>query len=456
MKTNKIITFFSSAMLIALTFTSCGSKNDETKNSKPVSESDSQAETKTQLTLALPWNDTEITKAANIFNKSNDKYEVTVKSAYNSSDRNNFDDAMQRIQMNILSGDAPDIIAASPAQMLSMIKKGYMADIYPLMENYDGVKKEDFLPNVLDALDFDGKLPAVCTSFSIDTVVAKTEFVGEDSADWTLDQAIDCYENLPEDMDFSILPYEGAVSPFKSIILSKLGHDSIDCKANTCKFSEDFRRAVDYIDSQGEIEVKNKRVYEKIYIDDYAVAAPVLLTGFNCILAYDIYAQFGGEDITFVGYPSTNGCGAITYSSEMYGILENSSNKEAAWEFLNQLFDYNKTSPIGSNLYYSFSVLSDALEIPARDNDQYSNFALKFPQQASFSDNPDDEMVIDDATIQKTLDYIKNLKFDFYYDEELDNIIDEEIGEMLGGTRSPEECIKMLENRISIYINEKG
>lgn len=457
MKTYRIIAAFSAAMLITLTSISCGNKNDEVKNSKPINESVSENEGKTQLTIAMPWNDTTIEKAVKSFNKSNDKYEAVINNTYDSSDgMNNFDEAMKRIQVDIISGNAPDIIAAVPSKMLSMINGGYMTDIYPLMENYDGVKKEDFLPNVLEALNFDGKLPAVCNSFSIETVVAKTKFVGEDSADWTLEQAIDCFENLPKDTDFSIPPFEGGVSPFNSIILTKLGHDSINCKTNTCQFSEDFRRAVNYINSQGEIEIINKRVYDKIYIDDYAVAAPVRLTGFNSILAYDIYAQFGGEDITFVGYPSTNGCGAITYSSEMFGILESSQNKEAAWEFLNQLFDYSKTSPLGSDLYYSFSVLSDAFEIPAKDNDQYSSFALKLPQRASFSENPEDDMVIDDATIQKTLDYIKNLKFDFYYDGNLDNIINEEVGEMLGGTRSAEECIDMLENRISIYISEKN
>ena len=80
MKTYRIITAFSAAMLITLTSISCscGSKNDEVKNSKPINESVSENEGKTQLTIAMPWNDTTIEKAVKSFNKSNDKYEAVI------------------------------------------------------------------------------------------------------------------------------------------------------------------------------------------------------------------------------------------------------------------------------------------------------------------------------------------------------------------------------------------
>ena len=55
-----------------------------------------------------------------------------------SKDAENIDDAMHELDMDILQGNAPDIIFTSAEYMDRLIRKDAMADMFQLMDDYGG------------------------------------------------------------------------------------------------------------------------------------------------------------------------------------------------------------------------------------------------------------------------------------------------------------------------------
>lgn len=74
----------------------------------------------------------------------------------------------ERWSLDIATGNVPDILDVSHGiSTEQFIKKGLLADLYPLMEKDEEIKKEKFVPSVLRTLENDGKLYYMPVSFSI-------------------------------------------------------------------------------------------------------------------------------------------------------------------------------------------------------------------------------------------------------------------------------------------------
>lgn len=75
-------------------------------------------------------------------------------------------------------------------------------DLYPYMEK-SGLKKENYVENVLEAYEMDGKLYGFTTEFSIYTIVGKQSVLGELSG-WTLSEMMDF---IDQHKDSEVFPY---------------------------------------------------------------------------------------------------------------------------------------------------------------------------------------------------------------------------------------------------------
>ena len=65
------------------------------------------------------------------------------------------------------------------------------------MEAEGSFNKEDFFPNVLSALEVDGKLYAACAGFAVQTVAGASSVVG-DTPGWTYDDYYAALATMPE------------------------------------------------------------------------------------------------------------------------------------------------------------------------------------------------------------------------------------------------------------------
>lgn len=158
-------------MLAMLNTVSCNEKNKETDSTAPTSSESATDNNETPLTVATTI---DLSQVKNQITKKM-SCDVDIKYYPYSEETDSF----ELLYLDMISGNTPDVVYSITDDISKLVKKGYMTDMYPLMEQSENLKKEDFLPNVLKGLDVDGKLPAICNEWSLLTAVAKTENVGE-------------------------------------------------------------------------------------------------------------------------------------------------------------------------------------------------------------------------------------------------------------------------------------
>lgn len=91
-----------------------------------------------------------------------------------------FSGSEEMLQRAILDDEAPDIVM-TPSGMNSqnLIRQGFFADLYPLLDADPELQRADFLENVLACCEYQDTLPTIIPAFSIFTAVGSSDLVGE-------------------------------------------------------------------------------------------------------------------------------------------------------------------------------------------------------------------------------------------------------------------------------------
>lgn len=441
---------------------SCGSKSDEVKNPKPPAQSETEPEGKKVITIGTPAYNAMEMPIINKFNSSQNEYVVELKNYAELIDSDyDSDEALNIMRMEIANGTAPDIIMCHPEFMADFIRQNTFADLCQLMDSHDGVKREDFLPNVLEGFEIDGKIPAISSTFFIRTADAKVKNVGINKENWTPEEAIEVYNLKSEESSF----LNSTGDYFADFFLKKAGRNCIDLKNYTCDFNnEDFKNTLNYvktspqtIEDEGIDEMSDDelnaffRDKESELMFDRAIINEFTIAGINDTLTNNICTQFGGEETVMVGYPSYDGKGYITSCDFMYAINEDSPNKEAAWKFITFLLD--KDILRDTNLHNGgIPVIQSVLDEAAFEFDENVKGSIK---SCHILPDGSENFDISDETVQKIYDYIVGVEFDPYLNYILSNMITEECHAVLVGDKTVEECADILQSRISIYLGER-
>ena len=132
----------------------------------------SEVADKVTITYAGLYVDDAIKSAAVKFNKSQDKYQIMVK------DYSTYDDAPTQMNNDLLAGEIPDIIDLSGISAEKYISKGMLLDLYTLMDKDSDIKKDDFIENVLQVMETDGKLYHISPTFGVNVLIGKTSDIG--------------------------------------------------------------------------------------------------------------------------------------------------------------------------------------------------------------------------------------------------------------------------------------
>lgn len=401
-------------------------------------------------TVGIDWN---IKRMIIDFNKSNEKYRIVVKE-YGSED---YQTGITQLNAELTSGNCPDLISLSNLNYTQYASKGIFEDLYPYMEK-SGIKKEDYLENVINAYDVDGKLYSVITGFYVTTTMAKQSTVGNIQG-WTLSEMLDFAEkNDPE----NIFDYGTRESIFYFCIYNNID-EFIDWETGKCSFdSEDFIRILEFAanyPSYEEINYNEER--EGIYAQLQANKILLMQSSISSVQQYQMYKGMFGEDVAFVGYPNSERKGnMIQPTGAWLGISAKSEHKDGAWEFISTLLskDYqeNKMEDWG------FPIMKSALE-KKFEKDMEQEFyedengeKVETPKTTWGYDDFDMEIY---AATQEEIDEVKSLltsaeKISENVDEQLTNIMMEESAPFFKGQKSAADTANVIQNRIQIYVNE--
>lgn len=414
---------------------------------------------KSILVLGANYLDTNTRKRVIDFNKSSEKYRITVKdySTYNTSE--DYMASYTKMNNDIIAGNMPDILVADAQMPIdNYIAKGLIADVGELIAKDEELSKKKFMENVFDAYKVDGKLYYVIPNFTVGTVIGKASVVG-DREGWNMEEMQQVLAGLPEDTN---LFADMTRSTFLYQIMQYGGSDFVDVSTGKCNFdSPEFINLLEFAQSLPEeinYDYENENYWKGLENQYRENKTVLMMTSIYMIknMNYTINGQFG-EDVNFIGFPNENRNGSVISANQNYVISSKSKNLDGAWEFLRYyLTDEFQTSqdmwgmPVEMEAFMAQA--KTALERPYWVNEK----GEKEEYDDTFNVNGEEIILppMSEEQMNQIIDFVKSVNRRSYYNESISKIVEEEAAAFFAGQKSASDVANVIQSRVQIYVNE--
>ena len=416
---------------------------------------------------------TSVYKAVYDFNEKSDEYFITIDDSYadyedleeiwrdggdTEEDEDRYRKAynehnsklMDKLSVDLLAGDAPDIIFGTHPYIQLKDEK-FLVDLLPKLDEEFGI--DSFFPNVIDVAKTGDNLYAMPLSFEVNGIMADSKEAG-DKDGFTFQE----YSKFVNDVC-------NGKDPFGQY-LTRMEY-----------FQEIFETMSDlYYDKDGNINLQTDAFYElaeyckdnvpetfneEEYYDDYMFedcygentkADTAYLYNIDSYLNY-AYDSKGSKIKELYGMPSYDGRGAVVQVDTSVSISSTSGVQDGAWNFVKSLLEETAQKDMGIESYTN-PVNVAACEAVAlktvKDNNERSEKYIKEDPQAAQWYRVYKESVVDDY-----IDALKSATSGYGVDPAIITIVDEEIQAYFAGQKSIEDVTDTIQNRAQTLINER-
>ncbi|MGN0981833.1 MAG: ABC transporter substrate-binding protein [Candidatus Limivicinus sp.] len=423
---------------------------------------------KESLSMAVMYLDYHTQKAIIDFNRSNDKVRIDVRdySEYNTED--DYSAGLTKLTTEIMAGNMPDILSVSESiPYRQLAAKGLLEDLYPYIDADEQLSRDDFFPNVLSAMELDGKLYAACAGFAVETAVGASSVVG-DTPGWTYDDYYAALATMPEGCQGFDIGVDRDTMLEVSLALDMT--DYVDWAAGTCRFdSEDFVKVLEFCKPFPDASYYENYEYTAEDSPENRVAQGkqmLCVAGFSSTdFFYMDYDKVFGGQATCIGFPTNKGVGNTLAMLESYAMSSSCHNKEAAWQFLKGFLseEYQMEGYyLPTNQKVFDKQLEKAMEVEY-EKDANGNYRLdengeRIPvsRGSVFDGTATYEIYATTARQAQMLrDVIASATKMMDYDTSIIDIVKEEAAAYFAGQKTAQEVCKLIQSKANIYINEQ-
>ncbi len=423
---------------------------------------------KEELTLACRYADSDLQNAVVKFNRtSNVRIRVVDYAQYDNE--TDWDAGLTKLTTEIMSGAMPDILALNGMPYQQLAAKGLLADLYPFLDSDAELKRDVFLPNVLRALEVDGKLCSTVTTFRIMTLAGSARVVGSEPG-WNAEQLLAALATMPEGCTV-LDAFTTSGDILRDVVTidadyyidwttGKVNFDSQEF-VDTLKLARLFPNSFDSMNfNWEEYQGDEQRIRE-----GKQMLLRTVLYGFDDIQRYE--NMFGGE-LTYIGFPTASGVGSYLSVDSGYGITSKCADKQAAWSFLRTLMTekaletgYHWGFPANRKLLEKDLGKAMTLEY---EKDENGNFLLDengekkpVPHGGAWSEESGEIFfyALTQEQADKVMDLIRNTTRVYSANTAVLDIISEQTDAFFSGQKSAEEVAKLVQGKLSIYVNEQ-
>ncbi|MCR5600696.1 MAG: extracellular solute-binding protein [Ruminococcus sp.] len=414
------------------------------------------------------------------FNREQDKYRVQVvdySEPLTEEEQNDksleavaqrLDDEYNKLKLDIISGNAPDMFMLSHSDAELLGKKGVLLDLYTLMDKDKEINRSTVMPNILRALEnSSGKLCSIVPNFTVSTYAAKEKLV--DHENWTLQEMIDLFDTKNAEHSYDTLSKQEMFDIMLNADSKLVDIEKSKCHFNTPEFVELLKFCNRFVDEVEYADKSNMNAFNEYWqdrskwlADEKVLIAPVHLSCM-CDLVYEKY-DFGGDDIKLVGFPTTNGKGGKLELNYEFSISADSDAKEGAWEFIKMIMKESTLDetydPSGKgDLMGGYSVINEIFDkqlstmSSVKRMDENGNMI----EETSFESQGRILHVLTNSELADLKRYILSCDtISDTLDADAFSVCREESEAYFHGEKSAEEAAEMMQNRISILVSEKS
>ncbi len=416
---------------------------------------------KEYIVIAALDENQELTSAAVNFNKSNDKYRVTINTYvdYDNWTETTYQDAITRLNNDLTSGNAPDIIDLTGLNVEQLAAKDLFADMNSYLEKSTLMSKEDYLENVLAGYTFEDVLVGIPKTFNLQTLVGNADEVGTEPG-WNLEEMVAYADKYPK---ASLLDYASKLEIMYCCMMynesSFVDWSSGKCNFNTPEFISLLNfvnRFPDEFDYSDETSTPTKIQNGDVLMDN------AYISDFQDIQIYD--EIFKGK-ASFIGYPTMDGSvGCALSASNAYAIIDKSSVKDAAWEFIESYLSADTEMwswGFPSNKEQLNAKLEEAVKVETYtwidENGVEHEEVVSGGGGMSYQDGWSYEYhTTTREEAERAMELIKLAKPAAPQNSQIMSIISEEAEAFYQGQKSAEEVADIIQRRVQTYVDENS
>lgn len=398
------------------------------------------------------------------FNRTNERYHVTTLYPYDAYDsastddqRAKYEEFVNQLNMEIAAGRGPDLYFnlanASTIDPQDMAKNGYLKSLEGVLEDGD-----DLWAAALETGRIDGVQYGIPYECSLVMATYSGNFAG-DRLSWTLPELMETVrESGAETLQWG---FNGIEIVLFYGLYDNDNKDFVDWETGESHLDEEpFKELLKFAREYADEEVNIVPNFEGLAKD---VAAGRILAVYNFFGGITNWSYIWGNawnslenifqgELSCIGYPRSEGNG-IYVTPSMFYMNANSDKEEGVKEFLRYMLSDESqqriNSPytignIGTDPYLPvrLSALEKSIEMARDRNEQGKTGNSSYPA-----------LTEEQAAWAHFL--IENAQPGNWKVKKVEHIIREELEPYFQGQRSVEETVRILNNRVQLYLDEQ-
>jgi len=416
------------------------------------------------------------------FNKDNPDVRIVTKdySSYTTDDKPN--GAEEQLTLEITAGlFRPDIVLGSTSSLVleQIVKNGLYTDLTPYLETDDTVNFDTLygcIPRTFD--DGKGGMWAITPEFKLRTLIGHPAVLGEyaGQTSWTLDEMLDFFESLPEDVEkFPELLRDYGVYFLDEYTLLAQGYGCfIDMENGTCSFESDaFLRYLEFLTTlpattqewKQRSEYANLDKSEQFYAGMSGKVALKLVTLSYPNSYWNLETAFGTKDYTLIGRATTTDSGAGIVSDNVFTVTSFTESPAACWELLKYFFAERQPALMAESGFLSMKPLMAEAMTPSNDYIRVHYTTGVTHSIEHDPDNPLTEETLDKPGIILTITDEDRRNLEEFLDrsgnpliheipDAVRHIVRDEMSVYFSGLGTAEDCAKKIQSRVTIWLSE--
>ena len=447
----------------------------------------SEIKEKKVLTLACMYLDWNLRSMIVEYNKTNDEYRINVVDYSEYATDDDYNAGVTKLTTEIISGSVPDIFLTSNLPIDKYAAKGVIADLNTFMDGGNGLSRDYFVPQILNALEKDGKLYELPTSFSVTTAYALSSIASQYDT-WNVAAVQDAMTQLQEGA--TVFSDGWTKNTALSNCLSRNLSAFVDWTTGKCEFdSEAFQQLLAFCnsfpaetsDGDGAIAYATSTdlaVEDAMWESDATritngkqLMSTIEMYSFDSYI-WNVYAI--RDKITFTGYPTEDGSGSSFGLQMPMAISSVTKYPDAAWDFVCSIIQKMNTID-ENNYYYGFPISQAAFDAEMTDimTEQYqldeNGEQVDWdgdgePDKAvrgSYETMENGETVYKDVyaltqeDVDQILGVINSTSSVYDYDQEILDIITDEVAAYFAGDKDVQTTASMIQSRVNLYVQEQ-
>ena len=418
------------------------------------------------LTIAqLEYYDYNLNSRIVRFNRSHNDVRLELVDYSANNGEEDYSAGVTKFTTELMAGKTVDIIPLTQLPYRQLAAKGLLEDLYPYIDKDPDIKREDFFPNVLKALEVNGGLYQAVPGFEVETLMGAASVVG-DTPGWTYADFEAALAGMPEGCD-PLDPWYTRNDVLTALLSANVDR-FVDWSTGEVRFeSDEFKQLLQF-------SSKFPASFDWENYDRTESTQELIRQGRQMLMQTSFYSldsllwgdtDFGGK-ATYIGWPTAEGVGSYMQLDNGYAISKSCANKDAAWEFVRSLLtedgQKNTVWDIPTNRHVYEAQLKDLMTVEyvkdANGNIMLDENGEKIPMARGgwYDENGEEHPVyaLTQEQADSIIQVIETCERVVNYDGAINDIVNEQVQAFFEGQKTIDEVCRLIQSKANLYVNE--